>query len=105
MARLTIVDALGVENEIGRLFPLGRQPETYIGRDSEIDIPLDDPNVCRRHAIVRYDNDLDRHYVIGADSKMTIYVNDVRIEGEAELQDGDRIRIANTTLRYSAREE
>jgi hypothetical protein len=77
-------------------------PVTVIGRAAECDLPVDDPGVSRRHAEIRY-----------ADGKATVIdlgsTNGIRVNGrpvqQAELQDGDRIDLASSTLIFRRDED
>lgn len=77
--------------------PLAAGPNV-IGRDAGCEIALDYTGVSRQHA---------RITVRGKDaviedlgSKNGTWVNDVRIEGETPLQDGDRIRLGGLPLTF-----
>jgi predicted component of type VI protein secretion system len=64
-----------------------------IGREG-CDIVLPDPDVSRRHAVIRT---LDSGLAIeDLGSTNGTYVNDQRLKGIAELQQGDRVRFGNT---------
>jgi DNA-binding winged helix-turn-helix (wHTH) protein len=71
---------------------------SVIGRDPDCEIVLDYTGISRQHA---------RITVRGSDaviedlgSKNGTWVNEVRIEGEARLQDGDRIRFGGVPLTF-----
>lgn len=69
-----------------------------IGRESGVDVPLDDPKVSRRHATV----ELIDGRVLLADTGSTngTWLNDRRLVGLTELRDGDRIRVGEVELRF-----
>jgi pSer/pThr/pTyr-binding forkhead associated (FHA) protein len=68
-------------------------PGTTIGR-SGCDIELSDPDVSRKHAVVR---SLDSGLAVeDLGSTNGTFVNDARIDGIAALQPGDRVRFGNT---------
>ena len=73
-------------------------PGLTIGR-AECDVDLNDPDVSRRHAVVRR---VDEGLAIEDLGSMNgTYVNDRRIEGIVEVAEGDRIRFGNTVWRVS----
>jgi pSer/pThr/pTyr-binding forkhead associated (FHA) protein len=70
--------------------------ELSLGR-VDADVLLDDVEVSRRHAIVRFsDGALE---ISDADSANGTFVNGSRIGGSHPLADGDLIRLGKTTLR------
>ena len=71
-------------------------PGMTIGR-AECDVDLNDPDVSRRHAVVRRVDDGLAIEDLG--STNGTYVNDRRIDGIAEIAEGDRIRFGNTVWR------
>jgi pSer/pThr/pTyr-binding forkhead associated (FHA) protein len=74
-------------------------PGTTIGR-AECDVELNDPDVSRRHAVVRLvDGGLA---VEDLGSTNGTFVNERRITGIAELAAGDRVRFGNTVWRLTA---
>jgi pSer/pThr/pTyr-binding forkhead associated (FHA) protein len=74
-------------------------PGTTIGR-AGCDIDLSDPDVSRRHAVVRgVDGGLA---VEDLGSKNGTYVNGSRISGMVEISPGDRVRFGNTVWRLAA---
>ena len=83
----------------GHKVPLGEDTVT-VGRLSACTIPIQDPNVSRRHAEVRPIRD---HYVVvdlGSTNGTT--VNGSRIHGETRLSDGDIISFGSTYVRFEA---
>ena len=80
----------------------GRRPASRVtksrvvlGRGSDCDIPLSDPNVSRRHAELRQEG--SAYWIVDLDS-----TNGTEVNGEqatrAKLEDGDRILIGSTEL-------
>lgn len=78
---------------------LGRgKPETGVAVDLRFD-----RLVSRKHAvIIREGGDI---WIEDLGSKHGTYVNDARIEGRARLQQGDVIRVGDTTIRLAVPEE
>lgn len=71
-------------------------PGTTIGR-AECDVELNDPDVSRRHAVVRQVDDGLAIEDLG--STNGTFVNDRRIGGIVQVTEGDRIRFGNTIWR------
>jgi pSer/pThr/pTyr-binding forkhead associated (FHA) protein len=77
-------------------------PGTTIGR-AGCDVELNDPDVSRRHAVVRgVDNGLG---VEDLGSTNGTFVNDNRISGIAPIAPGDRVRFGNTVWCLAAADE
>jgi len=71
------------------------QADTLIGRHSGADIRLPLPDVSRRHCrLVRSAN---RWRVVDLNSLNGVFLNDEQVQ-EAELQDGDRLRVGGFTF-------
>jgi pSer/pThr/pTyr-binding forkhead associated (FHA) protein len=83
---------------VGRKFPLD-QTRFIIGRGSEVQIPLEEQTVSRRHAelVIRSNQVM----IKDLKSKNGLYVNDVKVAGST-LKDGDIIRIGNTVFKFIA---
>jgi len=76
------------------------QPGTTIGR-AECDVDLNDPDVSRRHAVVR---SVDTGVALeDLGSTNGTWVNGRRIEGIVELSAGDEVRFGNTVWRLESR--
>ena len=74
-------------------------PGTTIGR-ADCDVELSDPDVSRRHAVVRrVDGGLALEDL---DSTNGTFVNETRISGIAEIAVGDRVRFGNTVWLLAA---
>ena len=84
----------------GREHPLGSSPITVIGRSSECDIVVGDPNVSRRHAEVRK---LGRGYsLVDLGSTNGTEVNGQRVT-ETSLMNGDVIGVGTTQITFERR--
>jgi hypothetical protein len=82
----------------GRRIGLGDEPVT-IGRLPECEVPLNDPNVSRRHAEVRRQG--ADFVVVDLGSTNGTRVNGAGIR-ERRLAEGDEISVGNTSLRFEA---
>ena len=77
--------------------PLGRKP-LEIGRTvSTAGIPLDDPRVSRHHATVRSRRG---RFLVEDRSSNGTYLNGLKVEGEAWLDDGDVFRVGDSFLLF-----
>jgi DNA-binding winged helix-turn-helix (wHTH) protein len=68
-----------------------------LGRDDDLDVTLDFPTVSRRHA--RLTITRDGATLADLDSKNGTFVNGRRLNGSADLADGDEIRLGSLRLR------
>ena len=73
---------------------------TVIGRSSECDLRIDDPNVSRRHAEIRRAG--AAYTLIDLESTNGTEVNGQRIR-ETSLMDGDEIRFGTSRIRFERR--
>jgi pSer/pThr/pTyr-binding forkhead associated (FHA) protein len=81
----------------GRVVPIG--VDVSIGREG-CDVLLPDPEVSRRHAVLRAVG--DDPAIEDLQSTNGTFVNDVRIAGATVLREGDEVRLGNTVWRVSA---
>jgi hypothetical protein len=82
----------------GRRVALSEEPAT-IGRASDCDVVLADPNVSRTHAEVRRQG--TEYVVVDLGSTNGTRVNGAGVR-ERRLADGDEISVGNTSLRFEA---
>jgi pSer/pThr/pTyr-binding forkhead associated (FHA) protein len=74
------------------------QPGMTIGR-AECDVDLNDPDVSRRHAVIRQ---VDAGLALeDLGSTNGTWVNGRRIDGIVELRPGDEVRFGNTVWRLA----
>jgi hypothetical protein len=71
------------------------KPRVVLGRSTDCDIPLPDPNVSRHHAELRQDG--TTYWIVDLDSTNGTEVNGERAT-RARLEDGDRITLGSTEL-------
>ncbi len=84
----------------GRQVSLGEAP-VVIGRLSECDITIEDPNISRRHATVTI---LDGSYrITDLGSTNGTKVNGARISSQHDLVDGDEITVGLFSIRFEIR--
>jgi len=92
-----------VRNDVARLvWPDGRvglaDGEHVIGRDPDLVLFLDAPNVSRRHAVIRIGGGTATLEDLG--SKNGTYIGDRRLSAATALSDGDTIRVGSVTLTF-----
>ena len=71
-----------------------------IGRSKDADVQIDDRYASGLHARI-FSRDV-RSYVEDMNSTNGTLLNDAELKGEAELLDGDVVRIGDTEFRYEA---
>ena len=79
----------------------------HLGRERARTIPINDPQVSRRHAeITCAAEGRDTLFWVITDLGSTngTYVNETRLTGSGPLHAGDRIRLGNTLFSYEAME-
>jgi pSer/pThr/pTyr-binding forkhead associated (FHA) protein len=74
-----------------------KRGELVLGRSEEADFPINDTELSRSHAVVRYVD--GRTEIEDLSSTNGTYVNEERTVGPANLVDGDLIRIGTTTIK------
>ncbi len=70
--------------------------EFVIGRGTDCQLALDDALVSRRHAVIRAEGDTLTLEDLG--SRNGVRLNGERLEGSAELHDGDKVRIGSQEM-------
>jgi pSer/pThr/pTyr-binding forkhead associated (FHA) protein len=84
----------------GDYYPLGHRTNV-IGRDESVPIQILDEHISRKHLQIYLDKDRGKYCALDMKSKHGVFINDNKINGEAVLVDGDRIRIGQTTLLFT----
>lgn len=97
--RGTLTVLLGAD--VGAVFALG--PVSVIGRSPEVEVVIDDDGASRAHARI---TERDGAYELDdLSSTNGTYVGHQRVRGAVILEDGARIQIGNTLLRFSLQDE
>jgi two-component system cell cycle response regulator len=97
----TLTVLLGAQ--VGAAFALNSRA-ILIGRNPRAQVPVEDDGVSRSHA--RIFRRADGAYEIeDTTSTNGTFVDDLRVEGRVQLQDGARVRIGNTLLRFALQDE
>ena len=73
--------------------------ETLIGRNPTTDITLLDEGISREHAIILFDDDLDRYEIEDLESTNGTKVNGKRVRS-SPLVPGDEIEIGHTVFEF-----
>lgn len=97
MASLLIVEGVGQ----GRYLPI-TEPLISVGRDDTCTFQVLDPLVSRKHLQIRLDARLGKHVAGDYRSAHGVFVNGKQIVLDVQLNDGDKIKIGDTTLIYLA---
>jgi pSer/pThr/pTyr-binding forkhead associated (FHA) protein len=79
----------------GQVMPITR-PVTWVGRGDGCHIRPTSLAVSRRHCVLLYRR--GKLYVSACPTTNGTFVNGRRVEGEVELQDGDRLQLGPVTL-------
>jgi pSer/pThr/pTyr-binding forkhead associated (FHA) protein len=79
-----------------KLYTLGEVMK--IGRDLSSDMVLQEPEVARRHAVIRWNGG---NFIISPFAGAVTRVNGERIAAATTLNDGDVVSLGRTTLRFS----
>jgi DNA-binding winged helix-turn-helix (wHTH) protein len=74
--------------------------EYVLGRDPDLELFLDSPDVSRRHARITVAG--DEATIEDLESKNGTFVTDRRLEAAARLADGDSIRVGSVRLTFTA---
>ena len=101
MATLTVIDGPAD----GSKFALEQHGLVLIGRDHNCTFQILDPQMSRMHVQIKRNTDSDGHVAIDYQSANGVCVNGKRIEAETPLDDGDVIRIGNTSIIYSFQDD
>jgi pSer/pThr/pTyr-binding forkhead associated (FHA) protein len=99
MASLTITE--GPAGQTGKHFVVKSRPLAG-GRHPSQEIQLLDPEVSRRHFLIRVEG--DAHVIVESQAANGVYVNGERVK-EHTLQEGDKIRVGATVLVYSKQDD
>lgn len=97
MASLVVIEGVGQ----GAHFPL-TVPLVSIGRDDACTLQILDALVSRKHLQIRLDAATGKHIAGDYRSAHGVFVNNRQIVLDTPLNDGDKIRIGQTTLMYLA---
>jgi serine/threonine protein kinase len=71
-----------------------------VGRLASCELPIDEPQASRKHFELQKRS--GAFWVRDLGSKNGTYLNDSRLDGEAALKDGDRLRVGTTVMAYEA---
>jgi pSer/pThr/pTyr-binding forkhead associated (FHA) protein len=80
-------------------YPLGMRTNV-IGRDEAVPIQVLDDQISRKHVQIHYNKDKKMFFAADMKSKNGVLVNGQKITQETPLNEGDEIKIGNTTLTF-----
>jgi adenylate cyclase len=72
------------------------QPDVLVGRQSDADLRMPQPDVSRQHCRFQFTG--DNWQIVDLDSLNGVYVNGARVRRLAVIQPGDQIRICGVEL-------
>ena len=98
MATLLIIDGPAE----GQKFALEEHGLVMVGRDHSCTFQILDPQISRLHLQIKRDAKADGHLAVDFQSANGVLVNGKSITEETPLDDGDVMRIGNTSIVYSA---
>ncbi len=81
---------------VGLVYTLPVGSETLIGRDDEADLPLGEPRVSRRHAVIKANPD-GTVVIEDQGSSNGTFVNGTKVDTR-QLEDGDRLQIGYSCI-------
>lgn len=87
----------------GDYYPLGYRT-TVVGRDEALPIQILDELVSRKHLQFRYDEQTKQYSAVDMKSKHGVFINDLKINRETPLSDGDKICIGQTNILFTLRD-
>lgn len=88
----------------GDRYPLGRRT-TVVGRAESLPIQVLDDRISRKHMQIHFEATTCCYRITDMASRNGVFLNGIRIERETVLADGDRIRIGDTLLLFSERQD
>jgi two-component system cell cycle response regulator len=88
--------------DVGAIMSLPREVN-YLGRDTQIEVTVQDDSVSRRHARISL---RDGHYEVeDLGSTNGTYVAGAMVSGRVRLIDGVRVQLGNTIMRFGMQDE
>lgn len=84
--------------DTGHLFPLEGRPLNLIGRDDSAHIKINDGEISRRHAVIRYDAPEGRYLLSDLNSRNGTRLNGRKCDAEHPLKVGDKIQLGTQTV-------
>ena len=95
MPRLVVLEG----KKTGAQVDLGERTIS-VGRLGSCELPIDEPQASRKHFELQKRS--GAFWVRDLGSKNGTYLNDTRLDGEAALKDGDRLRVGTTVMAYES---
>ncbi len=94
----TLLVVQGAELDLGTHILCDR-PIT-LGRDVDVELPLRDGSISRRHCRIERDEQSGRYVLTDLGSTNGTRVNGTRIHDSVPLQDGDKVFLGNTVVKF-----
>lgn len=89
----------GAESDLGLHVVCDRA--IHIGRDSEVELPLRDGSISRRHCVVELETATERYVLRDLGSTNGTRVNGSRVEQPIPLAEGDKIFLGASVVKFS----
>lgn len=89
----------GAESDLGLHVVCDRA--IHIGRDTEVELPLRDGSISRRHCVVEQDEPTSRYVLKDLGSTNGTRVNGARVEDSIVLTEGDKIFLGASVVKFS----
>ena len=91
------------DKQKGDFFRLGERTNV-IGRDESLPIQILDNTVSRRHLCIRFDKRTWTYCASDMTSKNGVKINELKIDKDTVLKNGDIISIGNTELLFTVKD-
>ncbi len=95
----TLVVIQGSDHDLGTHVVCDRS--VTIGRDADVELPLDDVSISRRHCRVEQGGEAGDYRVVDLASTNGTRVNGVRIDAPFVLSEGDKIVLGSSVVRFT----
>ena len=76
--------------------------QTIVGRNTNLLLNINDISVSTKHAIIEYNNDFTKLYIIDQGAKNGIYINQQLVEplGKKRMHHGDKVTFGNSKIQF-----
>lgn len=99
MASIVVAEATGHEKYYG----LGKRT-LVIGRGEQVDVQIVDDQISVKHVQIRFDESEGSYHALDMKSKNGTRINSRAIDSDIRLEDGDVIRIGESTITFYDRD-
>ncbi len=99
MASIIVAEVTGHE----KYYALGKRT-LVIGRGEQVDVQIVDDLISVKHVQIRFDESEGSYHALDMRSKNGTRINSRAIDGDTMLEDGDVIRIGESTITFYDRD-